>query len=86
MDPRALAGLTAAVLLLMQLHMHLLPGARAVRDPFSAAAQRQVERSAELRRRGIDSTATHAAPLARPATAGAPQLLETLLLAAVAHP
>ena len=87
MDPRALAGLTAVALLLMQLHLYLLPGARAVLDPFSSAAQRQMERSAELRRRGIDLAALAPGVVAIPATVvGEILSLETVLPRVVASP
>jgi hypothetical protein len=55
MDHRSLVALTTgALLLLQQLQANLLPGWRAAADPLLVLARHEAQRTAELRRLGIE--------------------------------
>lgn len=54
MDDRSLMALTAAVLVLSQLQAYLMPGLRVTADPLVVLARHEAERTAQLRRLGIE--------------------------------
>ena len=57
MDHRSLVALTTGALLLLQLQANLLPVWRAVADPLPVLARPEAQRTAELRRLGIELAA-----------------------------